>query len=284
MDKIPVRHIDVTQKEPDLSDSFGIRDIGALIAQNDMVQELHRHDFFYILVLKKGMGNHEIDFTPYEVRDHSVFLMRPGQVHRLVLKAGSTGYLMHFGKDFYDKVSNQLLRKASSINCYHLNENNFQKLFSLLTSVFEEYTIKQEQYQEVIKANLNIFFIGLIRQFSKSPSNNVPYMQERLDEFLGLLETRLFSHKQVAQYADMLNLSNYQLNAITKTTLGKTCSELINEYVILESKRHILATSDQVSQVAYHLGFEDVSYFIRFFKKHTGYSPEEFRRNSDKSY
>ena len=78
----------------------------------------------------------------------------------------------------------------------------------------------------------------------------------------------------------MLNLSTYQLNAITKTTLGKTCSDLINEYIILESKRYLLATSNQVNQIAYHLGYEDVSYFIRFFKKHTGYSPETFRHNS----
>jgi AraC-like DNA-binding protein len=77
----------------------------------------------------------------------------------------------------------------------------------------------------------------------------------------------------------MLNLSNYQLNAITKTTLGKTCSEVIDEYIILESKRNLLATSNQVTQIAFHLGYEDVSYFIRFFKKHTGYSPEAFRNN-----
>jgi AraC-like DNA-binding protein len=77
----------------------------------------------------------------------------------------------------------------------------------------------------------------------------------------------------------MLNLSSYQLNAIVRATLGKTCSELIIEYILLESKRYLLATSHQVTQIAYHLGYEDVSYFIRFFKKHTGYSPEAFRNN-----
>jgi AraC family transcriptional activator of pobA len=284
MDKIPIRHIRITQKEPDFSECFSIRDIEPIMAQQEMVQELHRHDFFYILVLKKGTGTHEIDFTPYKVCDHSVFIMRPGQVHRLTLKPGSTGYLMQFRNDFYyprQKVSNQLLRKVSNINCYYFSENSFQKLISILVSVFQEYTYKQEQYQEVLKASLNIFFVELVRQYSKMPPKNVsPYMQERLEEFLELLETHIFSHKQVSQYADIMNLSNYQLNAITKATLGKTCSELINEYVILESRRCILATSDQINQLAYHLGFQDVSYFIRFFKKHTGSSPEEFRRNN----
>ena len=83
----------------------------------------------------------------------------------------------------------------------------------------------------------------------------------------------------MSKYAEMLHLSNYQLNAITKTTLNKTASELINEYMILEAKRNLLATSNLVNQIADDLGHEDVSYFIRFFKKHTGYSPEAFRQN-----
>src|SRR5436190_21077104 len=101
MKNIPIRYINTTQQELNISESFSIRDIQGLLAGKDMVQELHRHDFFYILALKKGAGNHEIDFTPYTVCDNSVFFMRPGQVHQLVLKAGSTGYLMQFRVEFY---------------------------------------------------------------------------------------------------------------------------------------------------------------------------------------
>ena len=285
MDRIPVRHIKAAQKEPVFSESFSIRDVGDLLAGKDMVQELHRHDFFHILALENGAGNHEIDFSSYEVCDHSVFFMRPGQVHQLSLQAGSTGFLMEFKIDFYfpqDKVSSQLLRKASNKNLYRLDANQFKKLLSISTSIFQEYTDKQEGYHEVIKANMGILFIELIRnqQDSKVPSNNsTPYNQERLEEFLELLETHIFSQKQVSQYADILNLSTFQLNAITKATLGKNCSALINEYIILESKRYLLATSNQVNQIADHLGYEDISYFTRFFKKHTGYSPEVFRNN-----
>ncbi|HTJ51711.1 MAG TPA: helix-turn-helix transcriptional regulator [Cyclobacteriaceae bacterium] len=283
MESIPVRYISSTQKEPDLSGSFNIRDIHDLLAGRDMVQELHRHDFFYILALEKGMGNHEIDFTPYEVCDNSIFFMRPGQVHQLTLKAGSSGYLMEFNPDFYyphDNTSHQLVRKASNVNLYQLDADRFKTFLSVSSYIFKEYNDKQEGYHEVIKANLHILFIELVRQNSKNHSVNTnPYTLERLEEFLELLETHISTHKQVSQYAEMLNLSSYQLNSITKTALGKTCSELIDEYIILEAKRFLLATSNQVNQVAYHLGYEDVSYFIRFFKKHTGYSPEAFRHN-----
>ncbi len=283
MKDIPIRKITPPPKEPSFSESLSIRNIHELLVGTDMVQEFHRHDFFYILALIKGTGNHEIDFIRYEVCDNSIFFMRPGQVHQLTLKAGSAGYLMQFKPDFYyphDKLSNQLLRKTSTMNFYQFDAKRFKTLFALLASIFREYDEKQEGYQEVIKANLGIFFIELVRHKNKKNSENVnTYTQERLEKFLELVETHISDHKQVSHYADMLNLTPYQLNAITKATLDKTCLALINEYIILESKRYLLATSNQVSQIAYHLGYEDVSYFIRFFKKQTGFSPEAFRNN-----
>jgi AraC-like DNA-binding protein len=77
-----------------------------------------------------------------------------------------------------------------------------------------------------------------------------------------------------------MNLSPYQLNEITKSSIGRTASELINDHIILQAKRNLLATPNQIKDIADILGYEDVSYFIRFFKKHTGLSPESFRRNS----
>ena len=209
--------------------------------------------------------------------------MRPGQVHQLVLQAESTGYLLQFRDEFYfpkNKASNQLLRKASDIDHYQLASDGFKRLLSILTYIFQESVGRSERFEEVIKANLDILFIELIRRQGSKPTEKVSlYLQERLDKFLELLETHIFTHKQVAQYAEMLNLSAYQLNAIAKATLGKTWSELINEHIILEAKRCLLGTSNQINKTAYRLGYEDVSYFIRFFKKHTGYSPEAFRNN-----
>jgi len=285
MKYIPIRHIKSTQSEFESSQSFSIREVKDLHDGRDMVQELHRHDFFYVLALEKGMGNHDIDFLSYEISDLTVFFMRPGQVHQLTLKAGSIGYLMEFKNDFYyphDKLSNQVLRKVSNKNLCHLDAERFVKLFSILIYIFKEYADKQEGYLEVIKENLGIFFIELLRhrQNLESPSNNdTQYSQERLEEFLALMETHVSNQKRVSQYADMLNLSSYQLNAITKATLGKNSSEIINDYIILEAKRYLLATSNQITQIADSLGYEDISYFIRFFKKNTGYSPEVFRHN-----
>jgi AraC family transcriptional regulator, transcriptional activator of pobA len=95
-----------------------------------------------------------------------------------------------------------------------------------------------------------------------------------------LLRTHITTQKQVSTYAGMLNLSVFQLNKITRETVDKPASELINEQIILEAKRYLLATSYQVKDIADQLGYEDISYFIRFYKKHTGITPEAFRKNS----
>ncbi len=284
MKNIPIRHIKSTE-EQQLSDSFNIRDVHNLLAGKDMIQELHRHDYYYILALEKARGTHVIDFVRYDVRNYSVFFMRPGQVHQLNLHAGSTGYLLQFNTDFYhpgDKASGQLLRRASNKNVCPLDAGKFRKILTILFYIFQEYKNKQEGYRDVIRANLGIFFIELVRNQQNrkaSPGNPNTYHLDRMEEFLSLLESHIQKSKKASEYADMLNLSAFQLNAITKLTLGKTSSDVINDYILLESKRFLLATTNQVNQIASHLGYDDVSYFIRFFKKHTGYSPDAFRQN-----
>jgi AraC-like DNA-binding protein len=285
MKEIPIRNINTILKELGSSGDFLIRDARDLLSEGDMVQELHRHNFFYILALEKGDGEHSIDFMSYPVKDHTVFIMRPGQVHKITLKSKSKGYLMQFNSDFYspiEKTANQIFRKVTNGNFFQLDPEAAKKTFSILNEILREYANKQENHVEVIKSSLHIFFIELLRQ-SPQPQHpsqaNGEYMQERLMEFMELVRLHITTHKQVAFYVEKLHLTAYQLNAITKATLDKTCSEVINDYIILEAKRYLLATSNQINQIAWQLGYEDVSYFIRFFRKHTGHSPEAFRHN-----
>lgn len=285
MKTIPLRFINTNPKALNEFENFSIRQLGELVLKDDLIQDTHRHDFYFILALLKGCGDHIIDFIPYKIEDQTIFLMRPGQVHQLMLKAGSEGFLIQFKKDFYltnEKDSRILLRKASSKNQQQLDNKTFNKLYSILKVIFEESIDKDENYTEVIKANLKILFIELVRYQQKNENDTdstVTLNQQRLDDFMELLDEHISKIKQPAVYAKMLNLTPYQLNTITKTALSKTSSEVINEQIILESKRYLLSTSNQVKEIAYHLGYEDTSYFIRFFKKHTGLSPEAFRSN-----
>jgi AraC family transcriptional regulator, transcriptional activator of pobA len=281
MKNIPVRQI----KESGFPESFIIQDIETLLSNEDIIQELHRHNYYFVMILEKGAGDHIIDFTPYKISDYSVFFMRPGQVHKLVLKKGSTGYLIEFTGNFYsprEKLAGSVFRKVSHKNHCMVAANRFNKLLSVSKDIYLEYNMKQTGFNEIIKANLGVFFIELVRQ-SKNPdsltNDSKEYALQRLDLFLELLEIHFRTKKQVVQYAELMHLTPYQLNAITKKTMGKTCSELIIDQIVLEAKRLLLATTDQINQIAFELGYEDVSYFIRFFKKQAGYSPETFRKN-----
>ncbi|MBL7738435.1 MAG: helix-turn-helix domain-containing protein [Chitinophagaceae bacterium] len=285
MKTIPVRHITSAQGDRAKSGRFSIRDIQQVLNGKDLLHDLHKHDFFFILLVQKGSGIHAIDFIEYEVKDYAVFIIRPGQVHRLELKAGSTGFLMEFDFAFYQPkhtITEQRWKKATSKNYCDVEAARFMKLHSVLANIYNEFSARQEGYTEAIQASLDLFFIEYIRQ-SHDPkgiaNTKKSYTQQRFEELLRLLETNIGSMKNVSQYADLLSLSSYQLNAITKASAGKTVSDLINEQIILEAKRYLLATTNQVKDIADHLGYEDVSYFIRFFKKHTGHSPEAFRKN-----
>jgi len=269
--KIPIRQIRKTPQEMPSGERFNIRRVEDLMGDHDLMQDLHRHDFYFILALGKGAGKHDIDFISYTVQDHSIFILRPGQVHQLELKAGSTGFLVEFNKEFYhptEKSSSQRLLKASNKNFCQLEISKFNKLLAILSAVSLEFANKEEGYRDVIKANLEVFFIEFLRQsLHPKPEPNLANVYTQA------------SFKQVADYTHLMSLSAYQLNEITKSSIGKTASSVINDHILLEAKRNLLATPNQIKEIADLLGYEDVSYFIRFFKKHTGYTPEAFRLN-----
>ncbi|GGH63325.1 AraC family transcriptional regulator [Filimonas zeae] len=281
MKGIPVRNMG-TPRAATPADSFAVRSLSELTGGEEMRQEAHRHNFFYLLITARGAGEHIIDFTAYPVGNYTLFFMRPGQVHQLRLEADSTGYMIQFERQFYflqEKGFEHLLQKAASVNYYPLQEGLFREVYTLVTAVFEEAAHGREGYREVILAHLSILFARLIRQAAVryEGSGNL-YIQQRMQEFEALLEKYAPFNKPVAAYAAMMHLSIYQLNAIVKQMQGKTASQVISDYVVLEAKRRLLCTGETVARIATALGFEDASYFIRFFKRHTGIAPEAFRR------
>jgi len=284
MKDIPVRKIRQSDNPEALPGKFSIRKLQEVLKGQDLVHDLHRHDFYFVLAVIQGTGTHDIDFISHPVKGHSLFILRPGQVHHLLLHADSRGFIMEFDHAFYhprEKLAKQRLIRAGSKNVCSVDPLRAAKIQWILDDIYNEFNEKNEDFIDAIRSNLDIFFIEVVRQSQNTNSaikKRNTYTQDRFEEFMTLLEKNIETQKQVAYYADSLNLSNYQLNAITKESVGKPVSQLINEQSILEAKRLLLATSNQVKDVAYNLGYEDISYFIRFFRKHTGQSPEAFRK------
>lgn len=281
---IPVHKLGHRRAALRSAEDLYIRTIEQVLAGKDLVQPLHRHDHYFLLAVTAGRGVQECDLAPQVVAPRTIYFMRPGQVHRLELKAGTTGFILQFKADLYapaDARARLLLRRAGTIGCFRPDPPRYAELVVVLSRILQEREQKADGFIEVVRAYLGVLFAELVLRASRTtrqgPAANT-YAQERLEELLELIERHAHTIKQVSRYAEMMHLSTFQLNAIAKAGSGRTCSELINGQVILEAKRLLLATSDQVGQVADHLGYVDVSYFIRFFKRHTGHTPEAFRQ------
>jgi AraC family transcriptional activator of pobA len=278
---IPVRHISSDARGSEASPHLVVKSLNERLGGRDLVQPLHRHSFYFILIVEKGSGEHSIDFIPYSIVDGSVFIVRPGQVHALTLAKDAEGFLVRLPGDFYTRLDNhtkQTVKKACRNNCYNPSIESLARITSFLTAARREIADQNFGYEQVIHHFLQLVFIELLRQNKDAiTGGTITYSQERLEAFQDLIADHFTDQKQAGWYARQLNLSAYQLNAITKASLEITSSAVINEYIVLEAKRQLLATSDQVTQISWHLGYQDVSYFIRFFKKHTGYAPEAFR-------
>jgi AraC family transcriptional activator of pobA len=101
---------------------------------------------------------------------------------------------------------------------------------------------------------------------------------ERLRRFRHLIESQYLKHWPVERYARRLALSETSLNRLCRHLVGSTAFDLIQQRLALEARRRLVYASRSVSGIAAELGFKDPAYFSRFFRRHSGVSPAEFRR------
>lgn len=95
--------------------------------------------------------------------------------------------------------------------------------------------------------------------------------------FVALVDEHCTEQREVAFYADRLCISTRYLSTIIRSVAHSTAKEFIDRSVVLEIKMLLGSTELSVQEIAYRLHFPDQSYLGRFFKKHTGVSPTEFR-------
>ncbi len=278
MNDIPVRKINLGF---DSVKDFKIIDIEDLLKAGKIVQKTHRHDFFLLLFFNSGNGEHIIDFQKFDLKNNSAFVLRPGQVHSLTINPNSKGQIIEFNSNIFDfetSVKIRLLKKLSRRVVLECSEDEYSKLNALIRSMTTELSDKKMNFSKSINSYLNLLLIELDRiQTTTKLEQKDSYELDKFDKISDLLDKYVLEPKNVSDYAQMMNLSSFQLNKITKTVQGKTFSEILNDRKILESKRFLLATSIQIKEIAFKLGYDDVSYFSRFFKKHTDLTPIQFR-------
>jgi AraC-like DNA-binding protein len=97
-------------------------------------------------------------------------------------------------------------------------------------------------------------------------------------DFENLIEQHFAKQKSIAYYASLLGISSKHLNRIVQTVVQKTATDVITERVVLEAKRMLMYLDESLVEIAFRLGYEEYSYFVRVFRKNSGMTPTQFMR------
>ena len=101
MKGIPVRCIKGEKSRSKPIGGFKIYNLEKLLGDREMHQNTHRHDFYFVMLIENGKGEHTIDFQSYSISKYDVFFLKPGQVHSHYLLAGCKGYIIKFKDSFF---------------------------------------------------------------------------------------------------------------------------------------------------------------------------------------
>ena len=247
--------------------------------------EAHRHDYYHILFVKQGKGEHIIDFKKYKIQANTIFFVSPGQVHSLEIHNDVEAYVVSFDSHFYALNSN--LQKLLDYPFFHsLNNAPYIHLPELdcsiqdvVIDIYQEYNTKEKGQENMLRALLEVLLVRASRMYAKPIENLAQnHLVFQLRKLEALIDTHFREYKLVNDYANMTLVSAKHLNSISKKGLNKTVTTLIHERTILEAKRLLLFTDNTVAEIAYELGYTDKSYFMRFFKKQTSYTADSFRK------
>lgn len=114
-----------------------------------------------------------------------------------------------------------------------------------------------------------------VNDAAASKSNSRKSVQ--IEKFRSMVDENFKKHLPIGDYAEQLGITPGQLSRLCREVLGVSSLDIINARMIHEAQRVLVYTGNSVKQLAYALGFADETYFCRFFRKHTGLSPREFR-------
>lgn len=161
-----------------------------------------------------------------------------------------------------------------------LEDSHIQEFARLLADMSRELRGGALAHSEVLVSYLKIFLVQATRlklqqqDLSRQAASKVPADLGRLQE---LIETHFRTRHAPADYAELLSIAPKSLARMVKSHLHKTLTELIRERIVKQAKWELLHTLKPVKQVATDLGFDDIFYFSRLFKRATGCSPTFFR-------
>jgi len=259
------------------------------LAQHHNLSLAHKHTFYHLVLFTEGAGTHAIDFEQFEVKPYQIYFMIPGQVHSWGFEGHVDGYVINFSAQFFQSflLKPDYLEQFSFFNgslkdaVVDLPAEVQKEVIALFEQLITESEKSERLGTDMVKALLLQVFIKIGRLgYEKQESSINAYNYTLLKNFQKLIEQHYQTLRLPKDYAELLYITPNHLNALCKDVLGLAAGEVIRNRIILEAKRLLINLSLTITEIAVKLGFDDNSYFTKFFKKQTGLTPEEFRKDT----
>ncbi|MBN1982515.1 MAG: helix-turn-helix domain-containing protein [Chitinivibrionales bacterium] len=249
----------------------------------------HRTDFYQILWFQHGCATHVVDFKPIKMEANSLLFINKHKVHMFDNSPDYNGKMVLFTDAFFCRTEcDRMFLKSSSLFNDVFDSTGITldaTATSRFTSIFEqmetELQYPRDQFQYHILQNLlhNLLMLADRQRSSLgtvtiSPSADLDYTLLYKD----LVDAQFKRLKTVGDYAKNMNVTEKRLNNATKKTIGKTPKEMIDERILVEAKRLLVHTRNSIKEIGFELGFEEPTNFIKYFRKHTGKTPIDFRQ------
>ncbi|GAB4018034.1 helix-turn-helix domain-containing protein [Spirosoma koreense] len=279
---VPVYKIQsFSRHEPDAL--FYMTRLEQLVREFKGIDKPHSHTFYLVMWLVQGSGTHTIDFRTYPIAPNQLYFLTPGQVHSWELSADTQGFNLFIDANFFrGRFGNRLHQYPF----FHSHQHqplleiaaSQQPLFAdLFTYAYAEYEQRLPNRADVFLSFVHILLESANRLYNQQWIGTDTHLYDRIRQYEELIEKEFLTVREVSAYADQMSLTPNHLNHICKKVLGKTASQLLHERVVIEAQRLLTHTTQSVKEIGFQLGFDDPSYFVRFFKKHTDRTPAEFR-------
>lgn len=236
---------------------------------------MHLHGFYEIIWFQKGSGTHYVDFNQYAIAPGTIIFISPGQIHSFDTKHDQEGYVL--------KICAELFDDFVSLSCVTVQDKDSAALEMLIGAMQEE--LKKEDslgHREALHAFVKLFVIMVRRSYAEiNPSAPNPHKvsYKAFLNFRKLIEENYCRLHTVKDYAALLNVSSKTLTLYVNECSKYSPLELINNRIILEAKRLLRYSVLSVKEIAFRLGFEDPSYFAKFFKRLVKQSPADYRES-----
>lgn len=243
----------------------------------------HRHNYFELLMFERSGGSHEIDFIEYSIQKQSVHLVSPGQVHILRRSKDVTGTVLSFTSDLFlvlgmktDFLDNfSFFEPLQGHPIFLLDLESWIETQEVVQQIAIEFEGKREDRLAMMALLCSRLLLQLKRAYGLR--EQAGELKSLISRYKQLVKAHYLRHLSVGDYADMLSVTSGHLNDSVKKETGKTAKEWIQEQLILEAKRLLYHSPHSVKEIAAALGFDDPSYFNRFFRSLVGQTPATFR-------